>query len=212
MPDHNTLSRLQDDNFSAFARALTEEEWDRPSLCAGWTNKDVLAHLALGLHLPLSRLLAAMARHRGSFDATNEDISRRYARHRTASELIDEFDRRRARPRGIGRLLPAPLMLGDHVVHHLDIALALGRPAALAREVAEAVLTVETTVPNPFVPATARARGLTLRAADTGWSRRGDPALEVVGAAEHLISVLAGRAHALRHLDGAGTTALARRM
>ncbi|WP_327369238.1 maleylpyruvate isomerase family mycothiol-dependent enzyme [Streptomyces sp. NBC_01217] len=212
MSDLAMLVGRQDDAFSAFARALTEEEWDRPSLCTGWTNKDVLAHLALGLHLPLSRMLLAMGRRRGSFDTANEDICRQYGRRHTARELIDEFDRARARPRGIGRLLPAPLMLGDHVVHHLDIALALDEPAHLSDEVANAVLKVETTIPNPFVPAAARARGLTLRTVDTGWTRPGSGALDIAGAAEHLISVLAGRPRALRHLTGSGITELTRRM
>ncbi|MBQ1090062.1 maleylpyruvate isomerase family mycothiol-dependent enzyme [Streptomyces sp. B93] len=212
MPDYAKLSKLQDDNFSAFARTLTDEEWRRPSLCTGWTNKDVLAHLALGLQLPVTRLLLAMARHRGSFDATNEDVTRRYAQHRTAQELIDEFDQARTRPQGIGRLLPNPLMLGDHVVHHLDIALPLGRTADLPPEIAEAVLTVETTIPNPFVPAVTRARGLALRATDADWSRQGSPDLEIIGAAEHLISVLAGRGYAMPHLTGSGASELARRI
>ncbi|MBC7271802.1 MAG: maleylpyruvate isomerase family mycothiol-dependent enzyme [Streptomyces sp.] len=212
MPDYAKLGKLQDDNFSAFARTLTDEEWRRPSLCTGWTNKDVLAHLALGLQLPVTRLLVAMARHRGSFDATNEDVTRRYAQSRTAQQLIAEFDQARTRPQGIGRLLPNPLMLGDHVVHHLDIALPLGRTADLPPEIAEAVLTVETTIPNPFVPAVTRARGLALRATDADWSRQGSPDLEIVGAAEHLISVLAGRSHAMAHLTGSGAAELTRRI
>ncbi|WP_327233241.1 maleylpyruvate isomerase family mycothiol-dependent enzyme [Streptomyces sp. NBC_01317] len=212
MTDHAALLARQDDHFASFARTLTDDEWHRPSLCAGWTNRDVLAHLVLGLRLPLSRLLVALGSHRASFDSANADLSRRHGHRHTPAELLDAFDRARVRPRGIGRLLPAPLMLGDHTVHHLDIALALGRPARTAPEVANAVLKIETTVPNPFIPARARARGLTLRTTDTDWHHPGDRNLDVAGTAEHLISVLAGRRHALPRLTGGGTTTLRTRL
>ncbi|MGC4773180.1 maleylpyruvate isomerase family mycothiol-dependent enzyme [Micromonospora sp. DT44] len=206
------LVRHQDDAFLAFARTLTDEEWERPSLCAGWTNKDVLAHLVLGMRLPPPRLLLAMARRHWSFDAANDVLSREYASRCTARELIDAFDRARARPKGIGRLLPAPLMLGDHAVHHLDIALALGRSGVLSPQVTDAVLAVETRVPNPFIPAAARTRGLAFRATDTNWSRSSERALEVLGTAENIISVLAGRHHAIPDLTGSGVATLTSRL
>lgn len=78
------LVRRQDDAFVAFARTLTDEEWNRPSLCAGWTNRDVLAHLVLGLRLPPPRLLLAMGRRRWSFAAANDVLSREYASRSTA--------------------------------------------------------------------------------------------------------------------------------
>ncbi|MFI6082045.1 maleylpyruvate isomerase family mycothiol-dependent enzyme [Streptomyces sp. NPDC051217] len=212
MTDHTALLARQDADFSAFARTLTHDEWQRPSLCTGWTNQDVLAHVVLGLRLPLPRLLAAMGSHRGSFDSANEDLSRRHSHRHTPHELLNAFDQARARPHGIGRLLPTPLMLGDHTVHHLDISLALDRPARISPEVANAVLKVETTIPNPFIPARARARGLTLRTTDTNWHRPGDQNLDVTGVAEHLISVLAGRRHALPRLTGNGTTTLRARL
>jgi uncharacterized protein (TIGR03083 family) len=210
--DHTALLARQDDDFSAFARTLTHDEWQRPSLCTGWTNQDVLAHLVLGLQLPLPQLLSAMGSHRGSFDSANAELSRRHSHRHTPHELLNAFEQTRARPRGIGRLLPTALILGDHTVHHLDIALALGRPAGITHEVAHAVLKVETTIPNPFVPARARARGLTLRTTDTDWHHPGDQTLDVTGGAEQLISLLAGRPHALSWLTGNGTATLRARL
>src|SRR3954462_6960982 len=119
------LRALQDETFLEFARSLPVSDWAAPSACAGWTAKDVLAHLALGLHLPTGRLLAEIARRRGSFDAANDVLSRRHAGEREVGELIEEFDRHRHRPRGIGYLFPQALLLGDHTVHHIDIALGL---------------------------------------------------------------------------------------
>jgi hypothetical protein len=114
----------------------------------------------------------------------------------------------RLHPHGVGRALPTLLMLGDHTAHHLDIALALGRGANLDHEVANAVLHVETAIPNPFVPARARSKALRLTTVDTGWSHGslGDPQVEAP--AEALISTLAGRTGAFEKLAGRGAQAL----
>jgi uncharacterized protein (TIGR03083 family) len=206
------LRALQDANLLEFAHSLTAADWAAPSACAGWTAKDVLAHLALGLHLPTGRLLAEIVRRRGSFDAANDVLSRRHASEREVGELIEEFDRHRHRPRGIGRLFPQALLLGDHTVHHIDIALGLGRPADLDPAVADAVLRLETSLPNPFVPAKARSSGLRLVAVDTGWAHGAVDAPQVRGSAPDLIAALAGRAAALGALTGDGVGVLAARV
>jgi len=206
------MRELQDEAFLEFARSLTAADWTVPSACAGWTAKDVLAHLALGLHLPTSRLLAEIARRHGSFDAANDVLSRRHASAHEVGELIEEFDRHRHRPRGIGRLFPQALLLGDHTVHHIDIALGLGRPVELDPAVANAVLRLETSLPNPFVPAKARSSGLRLVAVDTGWAHGAVDAPQVRGRAPDLIAALAGRVAALGALDGDGVGVLARRV
>ncbi|WP_326551407.1 hypothetical protein [Micromonospora sp. NBC_01813] len=77
---------------------------------------------------------------------------------------------------------------------------------------ADAVLVVETRVPNPFIPAVSRARGLAFRTTDTNWSRSSERALEVVGTAESIISVLAGRHHAIPGLTGSGVATLTSRL
>jgi uncharacterized protein (TIGR03083 family) len=211
MPDYRTLVRRQDENFLSFASILTDDDWAAPSLCRGWSNKDVLAHLALGLHISNARMLLGMGRYR-SFDVANDVLSRRYANEHTPAELIEDFDKSRQRPRGVGRALPAPLMLGDHTVHHLDIALALHRSADLDLDVANAVLDVETTIPNPFVPAKARSKGLRLVTSDTAWTHGPASGPMVQGPAEALISALAGRSQGLAVLAGPGQAALSARL
>jgi uncharacterized protein (TIGR03083 family) len=201
MPD--LLARL-DEQLSACASALPPASWEQPSLCAGWTNRDVLAHLVLGYQLPATRLLAEMARHRGSFDKANSQLARSYAHDRQPAALIGEFDQLRGQPRGIGRILPRPLMLGDHVVHFLDIALPLGCQPEIPAETARAVLDTEVKVPNPFVPARRRATGLSIRATDLDWHRPKSSGPQLFGPATALISVLAGRSHAIGQLGGNG--------
>jgi uncharacterized protein (TIGR03083 family) len=200
-----------DEQFVALARSLPEQDWQRPSLCAGWTNRDVLAHVVLGCEMPVSRLLSRIVGSRGSFHRANDQLSRERGRDAEPARLIEEFDVVRQRHRGAGRLMPARFMLGDHVVHLLDIALPLGLQTAIPAGTARAVLATEANVPNPVVPSQWRARGLSLRATDIDWAR---PAKgpQVSGQAAHLISVLAGRPHALASLDGDGVSILRSRV
>lgn len=208
----NTAELLasNDERFLRVARELDERDWAAPSLCDGWTNRVVLAHLVLGYGAAVSRFAAGMVAARGCFDAANTNMSSALAVRRTPAELLDEFDRLRRHPRGIGRLFPRRLLLGDHVMHELDIMFALGRPADIPAETLAAVLDTEVGVPNPFVPAGRRARGLALRATDADWARPGEHT--VSGAAADLASVLAGRPHALPRLTGPGVAELAGRL
>jgi hypothetical protein len=111
------------------------------------------------------------------------------------------------RPRGLGRVFPRRLLLGDHVIHELDIVLPLGLQPTIETIAITAVLETQVRVPNPFVPAAARARGLRLRATDVDWTH-GVSGPWVAGKAAHLASVLAGRRWALDLLTGDGVTAL----
>ena len=41
--------RANDARFYALAAGFSADEWSQPSLCDGWSNHDVLAHLVVGL-------------------------------------------------------------------------------------------------------------------------------------------------------------------
>jgi uncharacterized protein (TIGR03083 family) len=197
-----------------FARSLTAADWKQPSLCSEWTAHDVLAHLVIGYSISVPSLCWSMAKHRMDFDRTNTALAQHLAHRCSPQELIDSFELLIDHRRGIGRLFPPGLLLGDHVMHHLDIALALGKPAEVPEEIVEAVLDTEVSLPNPFVPAKRNASGLTLRATDTGWTSNanGDPCGVVEGRAAHLASALAGRPHALAFLSGEGVSTLSSRI
>jgi hypothetical protein len=42
------LLRANDARFQALAGGFSADEWSQPSLCDGWSNHDVLAHLVVG--------------------------------------------------------------------------------------------------------------------------------------------------------------------
>jgi uncharacterized protein (TIGR03083 family) len=203
--------RDNDARLAELARGITVAQWAEPSLCTEWTNHDVLAHLVVGYGIALSALGGGILKHRGSFDAANSELARTLAARRDPAQLVDDFTRLTRWPRGIGRLFPKRLLLGDHVIHELDITYALGKESAVPLSTIVGVLNTQVRVPNPFVPAAARARGLNLIATDADWSHRADGPT-VAGRAGHLASVLAGRPWALRHLSGDGVGRLSSRV
>ncbi|WP_246398071.1 maleylpyruvate isomerase family mycothiol-dependent enzyme [Mycobacterium vicinigordonae] len=207
---HNPL-RANDIRFVDFSASLTANDWSQPSLCTQWTNHEVLAHLVLGYRSSVSELAVGMFRHRGSFDRANAALAAELALQRDPTELIDEFAALIHCPRGIGRVFPRRLLLGDHIIHELDIGFALGRKPAIDVAALACVLNTQVRVPNPFVPAAALARGLNLAATDVDWTH-GWGALTVTGGAAQLASVLAGRPWGLDQLSGAGVSELRSRL
>lgn len=207
------LRRHNDERFAALAAGLTNREWAQPSRCHGWTNQDVLAHLVIGLTIPLHQVLAAMTRHGGSFDQANATLARDLAASTTPGALLAEFTRASRKPRGIGRLFPPRLLLGDHVIHELDITTALHREPAIPPDILTVVLNTEVHIPNPFVPARARAAGLHLYADDIPWEHTRGPGRPptVTASAADLASALAGRQEALLRCHGDGLPVLRQR-
>jgi len=203
--------RRNDERFCAHAREFSADDWARPSLCDAWTNHQVLAHLVVGLSASPGGMATALVRRRGGFDRANAAMAAELAAHRSAVDLLTDFERLSRKPRGVGRCFPSRLFLGDHVTHELDMVFALGREPVIAEDALTAVLKTQVSVPNPFVPAFRNARGLRLRATDVMW-HHGDRGPVVEGRAAELVSVLGNRPHVLNRLSGDGVVVLASRL
>jgi uncharacterized protein (TIGR03083 family) len=182
-----------------------------PSLCEEWSNHEVLAHLVIGYRTGPGRLTAEMLRRRGSFDRANVALAQALAALRTPGELIDELAELAPRPRGLGRIFPPALLLGDHITHELDILFSVDREPAISLDALVAVLNTQVAVPNPFVPAFRNSRGLRIRAADADWTH-GEHGPLVEGRAADLVSVLGSRPRRLAQLSGDGVDVLASRV
>jgi uncharacterized protein (TIGR03083 family) len=204
------LLRSNDARFHAVAAGFTAEEWSAPSLCDGWSNHDVLAHLVVGCSAGAGTLTAEILCHGGVFDRANAAMARALAVTRSTTELLDDFALLTVRPRGLGRYFPRRLLLGDHITHELDMLFALGREPSIPADALVAVMNTQVSVPNPFVPAYRNSRGLRLVATDADW-RHGQGPLVRGGAAE-LVSVLGNRPAMLSRLDGDGVDVLASRL
>ncbi|WP_144126799.1 maleylpyruvate isomerase family mycothiol-dependent enzyme [Catellatospora sichuanensis] len=186
---------------------LSDEDWRLPSLCAGWTVRDVAAHLTLqqiGLgdvlrELPyvrphgMNRLILDMA-HRRAALPTAELVARIRA-------TIG------SRRHNLG-VTPLETLI-DILVHSQDIAVPVGRRLALDPAAAGTAATRVWALNWPF-RARRRMAGFRLTATDTDWAM-GEGA-EVSAPIEAILLVLTGRLTALPDLSGAGSAALAARL
>jgi uncharacterized protein (TIGR03083 family) len=179
---------------------LGAEEWSTPSLCGGWSVRDVGAHLSIAATSSVREVLPWMLKSRGSFDRMIRDSAIDRAR-RPTDEIVSDL-------RGIvgsRKLAPStfwrdPLL--DAIVHAHDIARPLGltvaAPVEAARTAADWVWSRRR---FPFFPAW-RLRGLRLVASDVEWQRGDGPAVH--GPVESLLLVSTGRPAGLADLDGPG--------
>ena len=187
---------------------LSDDEWEQPSLCAGWRVRDVAAHLSL-VALPPSpgSVLVDILRARGNFHRLNTMASLRRA-ERAPDELIADL-RQHAGSRRIPVVSDQRNVLFDLLVHVQDIAIPLGIDVPMPLVPAAAGATRVWSMGWPFW-ARRRLRGLRLRATDTEWSA--GAGAELRGSIRMLLLLLTGRTTtALPHLSGPGVRTIIER-
>ena len=179
---------------------LTPEEWSTPSLCEGWTVRDVAAHLSLAATARTGDVLVRVARARGNFDRMILEASLDRARERSnaqiATDLRDIVGSRRLAP---GTFWRDPLL--DILVHGQDIARPLGLTVDAPADAALAAADWVWQRRFPFFPAR-RLRGLRLVADDVDWTR--GTGAELRGPVLSLLLLSTGRTAGLAELGGPG--------
>lgn len=192
---------------AAFLELLTDKEWARPSLCDGWTVKDVAAHLAVVPHAPsLWRMLPMVLRARGSLDQVNHDIACHYAQQNSTSALVAGL-RDHATSRDLPRVTTVQNLAMDIVVHGQDMALPLKRNLPVPPDAARYALERAWSMGWPF-HASRKLAGYRLAATDTDWITGNGPT--IAGTTVGLLLLATGRVNAaLPLLDGPGVPHLA---
>lgn len=181
---------------------LPEARWETPSLCAGLSVREVLAHLTAGASLDAVRWLAGVVRCRFDFD---KQVAMRLAEQMgaDAAETLERF--RRVVHSTTKPPLPVIAMLGEAVVHGEDIRRALGiertYPAEAVTRVADYYAGTD-----QVVVAKGRIGGLRLVAHD-GPFATGAGAL-VTGSTVALVMAMTGRAAHCDDLEGDGVPVL----
>ncbi|WP_433800814.1 maleylpyruvate isomerase family mycothiol-dependent enzyme [Actinomycetospora sp. CA-084318] len=184
-------------------RALDGEDWERPSLCAGWRTREVLAHMVTPFEVSLPRMALSMVRHRGPAGAM--DVWARSLAQRDVAELVDVLEAN-AGSRFHAPGLPLAASLTDVLVHTVDVLWALAGHAAVdhvhpahVRPSLEFLTTPRAV--GPFLPR-GRLDGVRLEATDVDLVHGdGDP---ISGPALALVAGACGRAPAYDLLDGPG--------
>lgn len=206
MADLSELATAERRDLADYLDTLADEQWEQPSLCPGWTVRDVVGHLPSYDELSWPALLALFARSRFSLDRCNQacvEQSRRLSTEQLVARL-----RTHAVPRGITAMFGSAISLTDGVIHHQDIRRALGQPRTVPEE--RLVAALQFAPRARALPAPANVRGLRLVATDVGWTHGTGP--EVSGPGEALLVALAGRPEGLADLSGTGLDTLAQRV
>ncbi|HYN28276.1 MAG TPA: maleylpyruvate isomerase family mycothiol-dependent enzyme [Dermatophilaceae bacterium] len=181
---------------------LTAEQLTTPSLCRGWTVRDVGAHLSMAALMTHRETLTAAFRAGFRFDTMIREAALERARSRTTAEITADLrsivGSRRLAPTTFWR---DPLL--DALVHSQDIArpLAMSVPEhPLAASVA-ADWAWRRTLGFPFFAAR-HLRGLRLVATDADFARGSGE--EVRGPVTSLLLLSTGRRTAYDDLTGSG--------
>jgi uncharacterized protein (TIGR03083 family) len=211
MPDEVQLCTAANRRLIArlFAQ-LDDDQLNTPSLCAGWTCRDVLGHLVMAVEISMPRLLLELARNRGRVGVTFDRLAHAYGA-RPVRDLVRQLDKRSefavSLP-GVGALSP----FADSCIHLRDVAIPLGISTSPPARDWVRVLNFFTTSgarAAGFLPR-GRLDGLQLQASDSAWSS-GNGAL-VEGTSEALVISLTGRPALLDSLAGAGVPTLRQRV
>ncbi len=183
---------------------LSADQWQGPSLCAGWTVAHVMAHLTMPFRISEQEFMLGLQRAGGRFTELSEEIANRDSQLPQAqlvSVLRDNAENPWSPPGG--GLAGA---LSHDVIHGLDMTwlLAIEYPIG-----GQAMTTVLDSVTSPGdrslfgLP----LDGIELSATDLDWSAgTGD---QLAGRSRDLLLLLAGRKIRRELFDGPGAGRLA---
>jgi len=186
-------------------RNLTDEQWATPSMCDGWTVRDVLAHMTGTAKITTAAFFPKLIGAGFSFDKLqSKDMERE--RGASPSETLANF----TSIVGSTKHPPGPTVtwLGETIVHGEDIRRPLGiahdYPVDACVQVADSYKKS-----NLVMGSKRRIEGVTLKATDASWTHGSGP--EVTGPMKSLLLVIAGRMQALADLSGDGVAVLSSR-
>ena len=181
---------------------LSAPRWATPSLCAGWSVRDVLAHMTAAAKLTSPKFFAALVASGLRFTSVNtKGVSLNLGA--SPSDTLAAFKGQvtsTTHPPG-----PNETWLGEVVVHSADIR----RPLGISRSYPTDVLVTVADFykgSNLLIGAKKRIAGLTLRATDADWTTGAGP--EVSGPLLSLVQAMTGRRAALDDLSGDGLATL----
>ncbi|MBI4883771.1 MAG: maleylpyruvate isomerase family mycothiol-dependent enzyme [Actinobacteria bacterium] len=183
---------------------FTDEQWNTPSLCAGWRVREVVAHLAMPFSLSLPRMMLKMAA--TGFDFNRLSSTWAINEQRPNAELVGVLRanaENRFTPPGFGAEAP----LTDVVTHGQDIRRPLGLPTAVAP--AHAIVALDLLVSKKATRAFVKKGlldGLAVAATDADWSH--GSGAEIRGTSAALITAIAGRRVDIDELSGDGVSLL----
>jgi uncharacterized protein (TIGR03083 family) len=186
---------------------LTEEQWDEPSLCAGWKVRHVVGHICQGSQVSPLALPVRLIPYGFNIAKASSVLSYRYGEEHTPAQLLETFDWLSTAPGkpGLAKMVPPGEFFVDKLIHGQDIR----RPLRIERVIPVDHLTAALdAMPRigGFLKSKRVAKGLRLVATDIDHTVGDGP--EVRGPAEAIVLALSGRPVGLPELQGAGVATL----
>ena len=181
---------------------LTGEQWAQPSLCTGWTVRDVLAHMTAAAKMTPPAFFGKMLASGFSFTKVQGKGIAAERGDSPAATLagFESVLTSVKHPPG-----PADTMLGETIIHAEDIRRALGIGHEYPMEAVMATADFFKGS-NLIIGSKRRVAGLSLRATDADWSHGTGP--EVAGPMLALLLAMTGRQAAASELTGDGVATL----
>ena len=187
---------------------LTDQQWAHPSLCTGWTVRDVASHIAMVPNAPgMVPMIAGAVRARGSFNRLNRELAVRYA-GQPETDIV-QILRNTADSRRLPAVTSVVNLSFDILVHGQDIAIPLGFDRPMPTDAATAGAERVWTMGWPFW-ARRRLHGYRLVATDADWIRGAGP--EIRAPVGVLLLLMTGRMIVLDRLAGPGSDLLRQQM
>ncbi|GAA3146976.1 uncharacterized protein (TIGR03083 family) [Kribbella aluminosa] len=173
---------------------LTEADWDKPTLCAGWRVREVVAHITMAYRIPMPRFLAGMVRAGGNFNRYADRQARQDASTLTSAELVDCLKQNVNnpwKPPGGGY----EGALSHDVIHGLDMTVALGIDRQVPPDRLRRIL--DAMKPRQLKYFGVDLTGVQLQATDLDWTYgAGEP---LTGTAQDLLLLVSGRTFPKAH-------------
>lgn len=181
---------------------LLAEKWETPSLCPGWTVRQVLGHMTATARTTPGGFFVKFAGSGFRFNAMSEKNLAEQTQG-TPADLLARFKEvldATSHPPG-----PVDAMIGENVVHPEDIRRPLGINHAYPAEMTTWAADFYKKS-NLLIGGKRRAAGVTFRATDTDWTSGSGP--EVAGPIVSIVLAITGRKVALADLTGDGVAVL----
>jgi uncharacterized protein (TIGR03083 family) len=176
---------------------LRPDQWDAPTLCAGWRVREVVAHTTMPFRTSAGRTLVELVRAGGRFNRMADRCARRDAARMTSAQLLATLRDNVAhpwKPPGGGTLAA----LSHDVIHGLDITVGLGLGRRIPPDRIAMVLAGLT--PRNIAFFGTDLTGVALQATDLDW--RHGTGTPVRGLAQDLLLVICGRRLPPGYLEG----------
>jgi uncharacterized protein (TIGR03083 family) len=201
-----TRNRLE---IASLLDSLDPGLWAAPTLCEGWTVRQLAAHLLQPMLVGFARFFLVGIRYRGDTPATVEHFTRTIARREPGelTALLRHHAPDRVNLPRVGPMGP----FAETCIHLRDIARPLDLTATVPQEDWLDLLTYLTSpAAAPSLTTPRRTTGLTLLAIDAKWRHGSGP--HVIGTLEALAMGITGRKAALDDLHGPGVATLRARL